>query len=175
MQLTKTTKMEATAHSVWDVFAHRFNDAQEWLSSVPRSYGQEREAALEGAPSAGRICELQPDGRGMKASERFVAYDETNRTCSVRVDFVDAPSVFPVHHASLDFSVVDDPDGGATATWAFGAKLKPWGYLMWPLLWKGFSTGWSQMCEELKHYVETGTPHPRKVAASKRASSASGS
>ncbi len=168
MRLTKTTKIAATADQVWDVFAHRFNDADQWLSSVPRSYARESGVALEGAPSAGRICELQPDGKGMKASERFVAYDEAAKTCTVRVDFVDAPRVFPVHHASLDFSVVDVPDGGSTATWAFGAKIKPWGYLMWPLLWKGFSTGWSHMCEELGHYVETGTPHPRKVAAIER-------
>lgn len=172
MKLTKTTKIDAAAADVWDLFAHRFNEADQWMASVPRSYGQENGTRLEGASSAGRICELQPDGTGMKASERFVAYDEASKTCSVRVDFVDAPRVFPVHHNSLDFSVVDDPDGGSTATWVFGAKIKPWGYLMWPLLWRGFSVGWSQMCEELKHYVEIGKPHPRKVAAIEQASSA---
>ena len=172
MKLIKKTKIDATAEAVWAVFAHGFDDADAWLSSVPRSYGDENAPGLEGAPSAGRICELQADGTGMKASERFVAYDEAAKTCSVRVEFVDPPPGFPVHHASLDFSVVDDPDRGSTATWAFGAKLKPWGYLMWPLLWKGFSGGWNEMCEELKHYVETGTPHPRKVAAIKKASAA---
>lgn len=173
MKLTKTTKLDATTHDVWNVFAHRFNDVDKWLSSVHRSYGQESGEKFVGATTSGRIIEMQPDGTGMKAAERFVAYDDAAKTCSVRVDFVDAPRAFPVDHASLDFSVVENPDGGSTATWAFGAKLKPWGYLMWPLLWMGFSGGWKQMCEEFKHYAETGTPHPRKVAATETASSAS--
>ena len=173
MKLTKTTKFDATAGEVWDVFAHGFNDVDEWMSSVPRSYGREGGALFEGASSAGRISELKPDGEGMKAWERFVGYDESGKTCAVRVEFVDAPLLFPVDHNSLDFSVVDDPDGGSTATLAFGAKIKPWAYVIWPLLWRATSVGWSQLCEELKHYVETGTPHPRKVAAIEKGRSAS--
>ena len=169
MKLTKTTTIEATVDEVWDLFAHRFNDADQWMSSVPKSYGHDGEP-LNGASSAGRICELRPDGTGMKASERFIAYDEAAKTCSVHVDLIDAPRVFPIDHNSLDFSVVAASGGGATVTWEFGAKLRPWAYLMWPLLWKGMSVAWSQLCEEFKHYVETGTPHPRKVAAVKKAS-----
>ena len=165
MNLTETTKIDASADDVWAVFAHRFDEVDKWLSSAPRSYAQESQQALEGAPSAGRIVELKPDGRGMKAAERFIAYNESTKTCKVRVEFIDAPGAFPVQHASLEFSVAVDTGGGSTARWLFGAKLRPWGYVMWPLLWKGFSTGWRQMCEEFKHYVETGTPHPRKVAA----------
>lgn len=173
MKLTKTPKINATAGEVWDVFAHGFNDVDEWMSSVPRSYGKENGELLEGASSAGRISELQPDGTGVKAWERFVAYDEATKTCTVLVEFVDAPLLFPVDHNSLDFSVVDDPDGGSTATLAFRAKIKPWAYLMWPLLWRAMTVGWSQLCEELTHYVETGTPHPRKVTAIEKAGSGS--
>ena len=32
----------------------QFDDADEWLSSVPRSYGQEHGTTLDGARSAGR-------------------------------------------------------------------------------------------------------------------------
>ena len=102
------------------------------------------------------------------------AYDEATKTCSVRVDLIDAPRLFPIDHNSLHFSVVDDPDGGSTATWVFGAALKPWGYLMWPMLRMGMFKAWNELCEEFQHYVETGTPHPRKAAAREKASSASG-
>lgn len=172
MEVIKKTKIDATADHVWEVFAHRFNDADAWMASVPRSYGKENGASIEGAPSAGRICELRPDGTGMKASERFVAYDETAKTCSVHVEFVDAPQLFPLRHNSLDLSVVEDPDGGSTVTWVFGAKLEPWGYVMWPLLWRGMTVAWKQLCEEFEHYVVTGTPHPRKIAAIEKASAA---
>lgn len=173
MRLTTTTAIGASADDVWRVFAHRFDRADEWMASVPRSYANDSGASFEGAHSTGRICELQPDGAGMKASERFVAYDDAGKVCSIRVDFVDAPPVFPVHHNALDFSVVDDPGGGSTATWAFGAKIKPWAYVMWPLLWRGMTVAWKELCEEFQHYVETGIPHPRKVAAIEKARLAS--
>ena len=114
MKLTKTTKIDATADEVWALFAHRFEEADQWMASVPRSYGQQSGEKLEGATTAGRIVEMRPDGTGMKASERFVAYDEAAKTCSVRVDLIDAPRLFPVDHNSLDFSVVDDAGGGST-------------------------------------------------------------
>ncbi len=169
MKLTKTMKTNASADHVWHVFAHRFNHGDEWMASVPRSYGKHSGASFEGARTTGRICELRPDGKGMKAWEHFVAYDEAAKTCSVRVDLVDAPPVFPVDHNSLNFSVVDDPDGGSTATLVFGAKIKPWAFLTWPMLWMGMRVAWTRLSEELQHYVETGTPHPRKIAATKKA------
>ena len=75
-------------------------------------------------------------------------------------------------HNWLRFSVVADPVGRSTATFEFGAKIKPWGYALWPVLRKGMTGAWNQMCEEFKHYVETGTPHPRKVAAIESVSAA---
>ena len=169
MNLTTTTKINATAADVWEVFAHKFDQADVWMASVPRSYPKEDSPRVRGAPTAGRICELQPDGKGMKVWERFVAYDEDTKTGSVLVDFLDTPRIFPMQNASLDFSVVDDPEGGATATWVFGAKIRPWAYVMWPLLWRGMSVAWRELCEELQHYDETGTPHPRKLAAIEKA------
>lgn len=174
MKLTKTTKIDATADDVWTLFAHRFEEADQWMASVSRSYGHDSGETFEGSTSAGRIIEMQPDGKGMKASERFVAYNEAAKTCSVRVDLIDAPRVFPIDHNSLDFRVVDDPDGGSTATWVFGAAIKRWGYVMWPMLRMGMFKAWNQLCEEFQHYVETGAPHPRKVAAIEKAGSAPG-
>jgi len=170
MKFTKTTKIDASAEEVWATFAHGFDNAHEWMASVPRSYGKENGEWFEGATSAGRVCELQPDPSGLKASERFLAYDEAAKTCTVRIDFVDTPRVFPVHYNSLDFSVTDDPDGGSTTRWAFSSKIKPWAYVIWPVIRQGASVFVGQIGDELKHYVETGTPHPRKVAATDKAS-----
>jgi hypothetical protein len=47
------------------------------MASVPNSYAQSNGASFEGAHSDGRVCELSPDKNGMKASEKFLAYDET--------------------------------------------------------------------------------------------------
>lgn len=169
MKFTKTTKIDASAEDVWAVFAHGFDDAHEWMASIPRSYGKENGDWFDGATSAGRVCELQPDPSGLKATERFLAYDEAAKTCTVRVDFADTPKVFPVHYNTLDFSVTDDTDGGSTTTWAFSSNVKPWAYVMWPVIRKGAAVAVSQIGDELKHYVESGTPHPRKVKALEKA------
>ena len=181
MKYTKTTKLNVTADEAWKVFAHDFEKGDEWMSSVYKATGISEGTKLEGAKTIGRIVEMQPDGSGMKASETFVAYNEVAKTCSVRVDMIGAPAIFPIDHNSLDFSIVDDDadddgggsGGGSTATWIFGADLKPLGYLLYPLLYVGMSAAWSQMAEEFQYFVDhQGSPHPRKVAALEKASSA---
>jgi len=169
MKFKKTTKIDASAEEVWAIFAHGFDNAHEWMASVPKSYGKENGNLFEGATSSGRVCELQADPSGLKASEQFLAYDEAAKTCTVRIDFVDAPKVFPVHYNSLDFAITVDADERSTTTWAFSSKLKPWAYVIWPVIRKGASVAVGQIGEELKHYVETGEPHPRKVKALEKA------
>ena len=74
------------------------------------------------------------------------------------------------------FKQVNDSHGhlvGSRLLSEVGATLKPWAYVMWPVLRMGMFTAWNQLCEEFQHYVETGTPHPRKVAAIEKARSTS--
>ena len=171
MKYTTTTKINASANDVWTVFAHKFDEADQWISSVARSFGTDRGKQFEGATTTGRICEFKPDGNGMKVFERFVAYDEAAKTGRVRVDFIDPPRMLPMQSLSLDFSVFDDADGGSTAVWGFGAAIKPLAKIMTPVLKIGMKKAWSELAEELAYYVETGSPHPRKLAAIEKAQS----
>ena len=169
MKYETTTKIKTSADKTWTVFAHQFDEADQWISSVARSYGTNRGEQFEGATTTGRICEFKPDGSGMKVFERFVAYDEADKTGRVRVDFIDPPRMLPMQSLSLDFSVFDDADGGSTAVWGFGAEIKPLAKIMTPVLKIGMSKAWNELAEELAYYVETGEPHPRKVAAIEKA------
>ena len=169
MKVTKSAKVNAPAEQVWAVFAHGFDDAYKWMASVPHSYGTDNGDWFEGATSAGRVCELQPDSSGLKASERFLAYEEAAKRYTIRIEFVDTPRIFPIRHNTAEFSVVDDAEGGSTATWNIISKIKPWAYPASPLIRPGFARFLGQVGEELAHYVETGTPHPRKVAALEKA------
>ncbi|NOX31134.1 MAG: SRPBCC family protein [Actinobacteria bacterium] len=166
MEFTRKITVNAPAEQVWAVFAHGFDDAHKWMASVPNSYGKENGTRFDGASSAGRVCQLQPDPSGLKASEQFLAYDESAKRCTVRIDFVDTPRVFPVRYNTVEFSVVDDAEGGSITTWGFSSKIKPWAFPMWPVIRLGAARFVTQIGEELAHYVETGSPHPRKVAAS---------
>ncbi len=166
MRFVKKSRVAASADAVWAVFAHEFDSAYKWMASVPHSYGEEVGERFDGAESAGRVCELNSDPNGVKASEQFLAYDEDAKTCTVRIDFLNTRAVFPVHHNQLDFSIVDVGDDESEMTWVFRSRIKPWAYLIWPLIRIGFGVFVGQIMEELKFYVENGTPHPRKVAAS---------
>ena len=56
----------------------------------------------------------------------------------------------------------------ATPRMARPAAIKPWAFVMWPAIRLGAARFVTQIGEELAHYVETGTPHPRKIAAMKK-------
>ena len=165
MKYETTTKIKASADKVWTVFAHQFDEAEQWISSVTRSYGTDRGEQFESATTTGRVCEFKSDGRGMKVFERFVVYDEAMKRASVRVDFIDPPWMLPMQSLSLDFHVSDDAGGGSTAVWRFGAAMKPLAKVITPVLKLSMKKAWSELAEELAYYVETGSPHPRKLAA----------
>lgn len=173
VRFTKTAKIDASADKVWGVFAHDFDHAYRWMASIPHSYGEDVGKRFEGAKTSGRVCELSADRSGMKASEQFLAYDEANKTCTVRIDFVDTPFMFPVDHNELAFSLKAIDDDHCEVTWAFRSYLKPWGYLMWPMLRAGFARFVQQIIEELVYFVENDAPHPRKQRALGRAKLAS--
>ena len=167
VQFTKTATVNASTDKVWEVFAHGFNDAHKWMASVPHSFAQDNGESFEGAESEGRVCELGQGPKGIKASEQFLAYNEENKTATVRIDFVDAPSFFPIKFNTLAFSLREISNDKCEMTWKFRSDIKPLAYLMWPILRLGFGVFVGQIVEELKFFVENGTPHPRKVKALK--------
>ncbi len=168
VRFTKVMKVEASADEVWKVFAHGFNDAYKWMASVPNSYAQSNGQLFEGAHSDGRVCELTTKPKGIKASEQFLAYNEEDKTATVKIDFVDTPAVFPVRFNTLDFSIRDVGENQSEMTWKFQSHIKLLAIFTWPALRKGFSTFVGEIMEELKYYVENGTPHPRKVKKMKK-------
>jgi carbon monoxide dehydrogenase subunit G len=165
MKFTKQADVNASADKVWKVFAHDFDNAHVWMASVPHSYAKTNGEEFEGAQSAGRVCELDSKPGSMQASERFLAYDEAKKTCTVRIDFVNPPFLFPIIHNTLEFSVVETGKGRSHMKWDFESRIKPLAYVIWPLIRIGFGVFVGQIAQELKHYLENDAPHPRKVKA----------
>ena len=165
VKFTKTLKMNASADRVWEIFAHGFNEAHKWMASVHHSYAQTNGESFDGAHSDGRVCELSSDQKGMKASEKFLAYNEDNKTATVQIDFVNTPFFFPVKFNILNFSLREIDDDQSEMTWKFRSNIKPLGLLLWPLLRIGFGKFVGDIMEELQFYVENGTAHPRKMKA----------
>ena len=165
VKFTKKMTVSASKDKIWEVFAHDFNNAFNWMASVPKSYHQSNGELFSGAKTDGRVCELTTNSQGMKASEKFLAYDEAKQTATVKIDFVDTPTMFPVRYNMLEFSMNTISEGQTEMIWTFRSRIKPLAYIIYPLVRYQFSTFVFEIMEELKHYVENGTPHPRKVKA----------
>ena len=165
MKINKTMTVAATADQVWKVWAHDFNDAYQWMASVPYSYAVDHGKLFDGAQSAGRTCDLNDKPNGLKAIEQFLDYDEANKTATVRVDFENTPSGFPVRYNQVPVSIVDTADGQSEMTWRFQSHIKPWAVFMWPAVRKAFDVFVGQIMEELQYFVENGEPRPRKQKA----------
>jgi hypothetical protein len=165
IQFTKKTIVNADSDKVWGIFAHGFNDAYKWMASVNHSFAKNNGESFKGCQSEGRVCELSSDGKGIKASEQFLAYNEEDKTATIRIDFLNAPAFFPVKFNTLDFSLRHIDGGKSEMTWKFRSDIKPLGYIIWPLLRIGFGKFVGDIMGELQFYVENGKPHPRKIKA----------
>jgi hypothetical protein len=168
MKVFKNVTIDATPDKVWDVFAHNFDAAGDWMASVPKSAGAEVGERWDGAHSAGRVCDLTTGANPIQVSERFLAYDEANKTCTVEVVPTQAPRLMPFKRNVVEVGVLADGTGGTDMNWVLTSTLSPHTYVFYPLFKLALGVFVRQIQEELKHFVETGEPHPRKVKAMKK-------
>lgn len=165
MKTTKIITIETTADKVWTVFAHDFDNAYKWMASIPKSLGKDNGKRYEGSSSAGRVCELDSNPNGMKASESFLAYDDEKKTCTVLIQFFNTPFGFPLVQNVAEFSLSEHGNNKSVVTFSITSTLKPFAFIIYPIIKLGFGFFIQQIVEELKFYVENGTPHPRKIKA----------
>ena len=165
MKITINTEINASADKVWKILAHDFENAHEWMASVPSSFGKELAEKLEGSHSAGRVCELDNNPKGIKAYENIEAYNEDQKTMQVRIYFRNTPPVFPIKYNVANFEIQSLEDDRCRFLFRVNVNLALMGYILYPLLRFGFPVILRQVNEELKFFAENGTPHPRKMKA----------
>jgi len=163
MKTTKKIIINASSDAIWQVFAHDFDNAHIWMASVPNSFGANNGKQYEGATSKGRICELDTKPNGVRVKESFLAYDEKTKFCSVLVEFQNTPFGFPLVQNIADFELEEKSSDECIVTFSVTSTLKPFAYLIYPIIKLGFPFFVQQIVEELKFYVEEGKPHPRKI------------
>jgi hypothetical protein len=165
MKTNITLTIDTAGDKIWDVFAHDFDNAYKWMAGVPKSVGKDNGEQFEGASSAGRVCDLNNKPQGPKASESFLAYNEEEKSCTVLIEFLNTPMGFPLVQNVADFSLIELGGDKSEVTFTVTSTLRPMGFILYPVIKLGFRTFVKQIMEELKFYVENGTPHPRKVKA----------
>ena len=93
-------------------------------------------------------------------------------SCTVLIEFLDTPIVFPLVQNVADFSLSEQGENKSEVNFTVTSTLRPLGFILYPIIKLGFRTFVKQIMEELKFYVENGTPHPRKVKAINKMKSA---
>ena len=155
-----------SADTVWDVLAHQFYDADRWLSSVFRSEPREAVATVGDFPleTGGRACDTSLG----RFRETVRHYDERERSFGYSAEGDKMP--FFVKHLQNNWAVTPEGPGRSRVDMRLEARLLPvFAQLMGPVMKRQFGKVTAEAVEELKHFVETGRPHPRKVAADQKA------
>ena len=164
MKIQRELTINASSEKVWDVLARQFDHVDRWVSSVYRSSGRKDIRALNGAPSSGRICqtELGP------FKERIVEYDEDRRILAYDAKGEKMPFFVKSLQNRWVLSPVSDSKTHVDMLMTADLAL-PFNLFMGPIMRLQLSRILSFATEELKHFVETGQPHPRKVASDQKA------
>ena len=169
MKLALEVTANAPIDRVWDILGPGYVNAGNWASAVYISQPRSGEAKVAGAPAAGRVCQtsLGP------FTETIEEYDPTNH----RVAYSATGDKMPGFVKSLVNSWTLTPIGaGRTKVrMELNADIAfPFNVLMGWMMKMQFKGALKDSIEDLKHYAETGKPHPRKIKidGSKKAVSA---
>jgi carbon monoxide dehydrogenase subunit G len=151
--------IDAPADAVWQVIAHQFDRIGDWATAIRASTAHAPARLVVGAPVAGRVCHT--DVRLVATvTETIVAYDEAARTLTYEA--TDGMPAF-VTRARNQWQVT--AIGDTQARVAFDAKVDARGLLgalaRWWLLAQVARSG-RHLLQDLKYYIEHGTPSPRK-------------
>ena len=184
-ELTTEFVVAAPADSVWEVIGRRFDRIGEWATAIPASAALLPPAGtataravtrlpvgqiIGGAPVAGRVCttgvRLAP-----RVTETLVAYDEANRTLTYEGSGL--PAFVTTARNTWTVTTLDERRSRVTLRARFVTRGL-FGHLgRWAILAQVGRTG-RYLADDLRHYVETGCPSPRKQRQLRRAARRAG-
>jgi hypothetical protein len=163
MDMHREILIQVPAHAAWDVIGERFGEIAEWAAPITAS-------SLAGAPGVGavRTCHIAGFGpvKPGVIRERLVAFDAQamsfayEAVSGMPAFIANAVNRWLVHHRSDTACVVSTH---ATIELRGAARLIGW------LLRFQMERGGAQVLEELRHMVEHGRAHPRKIATARPA------
>lgn len=160
MRITRSIIINAPLENVWHVLAHNFDKVDEWSSGVSLSGVAEVDSSATGADIAGRMC-MTAFGRCL---EIFEVFDEQQHTFTYRAQFDKPIPGVKSGHNTWRVEAISDSQSRFSMTAQTELNLFPGLLLRIPFRLQ-VPKVLTENLEEAKHYIETGKPHPRKVAA----------
>ena len=153
--------VDAPADAVWDVVGRRFDRIGDWATVIPASVAVPSPATVcPAAPVAGCVCQtgvpLLP-----RVTEMLVAYDEAGR--SLTYEAAGMPAFVAVARNTWTVVPLDERRSRVRLQARFDTRGLLGRLARWAILARVRRTN-RYLAEDLQHYVEHGTPSPRKQA-----------
>ncbi|MEO1086172.1 MAG: SRPBCC family protein [Acidobacteriota bacterium] len=162
MKIQRQTTINADSEAVWEVLARRFDQVDEWASSVDRSTARAGAPRVPGAPVLGRTCETELG----PFTEAILEFDEDRKVLAYSAAGEKMP--FFVKSLRNRWSLTAESGARTRIDMLMTADLAiPFNVFMAPVMKLQMGKILTAVMEELKHFVETGEPHPRKVNATR--------
>lgn len=160
MKISRSLTIKAPQDVLWTKLVDDFVPVHEWMASIKNSTARPG-PVIAGAPAAGRDAAIGAGAPGTIMEETFTALDQSAGV--IEFDTVlNAPNFNPIKGWSNRITLT--PQGDATlVTWSIKVRLRLMGHVMRFPIKKSLHAGFLRSLEEVAHFVETGTPHPRKV------------
>ncbi|MBV6631788.1 MAG: SRPBCC family protein [Alphaproteobacteria bacterium] len=158
MKITNVLAIDAPVESVWDVLGPNFVHAGDWASNVYASTPRPGKARVAAAPCAGRICETSMG----PFNETIVGYDPSRYRLAYAATGAKMPGFMRSMVAS--WSLAPNNVNGTNVRMTLNADIAPpFNILMGWMMRMQFKKAIDESLEELKHFIETGEKHPRKL------------
>lgn len=162
MKITRKIKIDAPVENVWKALGDDFLSVDTWMAGVKNSFEINIGDKLENAPTIGRRAEVATIP-GSYLEERITAYNTNAKKLTVQTRLMNSPS--PLKGYDTEITVQKSGNNASEVIWASSAfPSAPMGYVFYFPIKKGLSDGFYRGLEELKCFVETGTPHERKLS-----------
>ncbi|MBV7340088.1 SRPBCC family protein [Chloroflexi bacterium TSY] len=156
MKATRSIVIDAPLDRVWKTAAHDFDKIAAWASLVNTSEAAQDAVAPDGAEIAGRVCTTSFG----QIYEKIETYDERRHSFTYVIEGM--PSF--MKRVANTWTLERLSDSQTRLTMSMEAELSFFpGMLMRPLMGPQSRKALDLNLEEIKHYIETGKPHPRKV------------
>ena len=163
MRMCNSIVINKPADEIWELLGPNFVRVADWMAATPRSEEKTEGTPLPGAPAVGRRSYLMAKFNGMYQDETITKYDADARLLNFDVVLKKGPAVMPISGYLAEFTVEMIDATTSRVSLDATAHLRLLGYFMYPVVKKGLNAGFIRYLEEIKHYSETGRPHPRKV------------
>ncbi|MDP2385709.1 MAG: SRPBCC family protein [Bacteroidota bacterium] len=153
--------IDANIDKAWQVLGPQFADAYKWASSIKHSEARDHNS-FNGSSCTERGCNVKGMG---DIKEKLLIYSEANHQISYQV-YEGMPKM--VKYASNTWTLTDLGNGKTKVE--INLEMKTGGMMgsmMGGMMKKKMTKMASGVIAEFKYYVETGMPHPNKIAASK--------